>query len=74
MLGDDNILLVKFAEEIEGHRALNNLNDSYSKYNEIAREGILVGLRRYRFFGESYTALIWRMLNFEFSLFQFTSK
>ncbi|KAL9440712.1 hypothetical protein AB3S75_019390 [Citrus x aurantiifolia] len=49
-LGDDNILLVKFDEELGGHRSSNNWNDSYSKYNEIAREGILVGLRRYHFF------------------------
>ncbi|KAK9208590.1 hypothetical protein WN944_000948 [Citrus x changshan-huyou] len=37
-LGDDNILLVKFDEELGGHRSSNNWNDSYSKYNEIARE------------------------------------
>ncbi|ESR64511.1 putative RNA-dependent RNA polymerase 3 [Citrus sinensis] len=49
-LGDDNILLVKFDEELGGHRSSNNWNDSYSKYNEIAREGILVGLRCYHFF------------------------
>ncbi|KAH9800961.1 putative RNA-dependent RNA polymerase 3 [Citrus sinensis] len=49
-LGDDNILLVKFDEELGGHRSSNSWNDSYSKYNEIAREGILVGLRCYHFF------------------------
>ncbi|KAA8523162.1 hypothetical protein F0562_009585 [Nyssa sinensis] len=37
-LGDDNVLIVKFAEEA---------NDVYIK---IANEGILVGPRRYRFF------------------------
>ncbi|KAH9800965.1 putative RNA-dependent RNA polymerase 3 [Citrus sinensis] len=37
-LGDDNILLVKFDEELGGHRSSNSWNDSYSKYNEIARE------------------------------------
>ena len=46
-MGDDNILMVKFAEEVMDQR-------SFDKYSEIAREGILVGLRRYHFFGESF--------------------
>lgn len=35
-----------------------NFGDSstghYDKYRKIGREGILLGLRRYRFFGESF--------------------
>ncbi|KAJ4708521.1 RNA-dependent RNA polymerase [Melia azedarach] len=49
-LGDDNVLMVKFAEEVAGWRSSTiNFND-YAKYKKIAKEGILVGLRRYRFF------------------------
>ncbi|KAL5771145.1 hypothetical protein ACOSP7_015299 [Xanthoceras sorbifolium] len=48
-LGDDNVLMVKFAEEVTGRRSFAN-NSDYAKYSKIAREGILVGLRRYCFF------------------------
>ncbi|KAK1572476.1 hypothetical protein Q3G72_033129 [Acer saccharum] len=44
-LGDDNVLMVKFAEEVTDQRS-----SDYAKYSKIAREGILVGLRRYHFF------------------------
>lgn len=39
-LGDDNILVVKFLE------------DGSSMAGKIFEEGIIVGLRRYRFFGD----------------------
>ncbi|XP_050363842.1 probable RNA-dependent RNA polymerase 3 [Argentina anserina] len=49
-LGDDNVLMVKFAKE-EVQRCQIPAGDiNYSTYMKVAREGILVGLRRYRFF------------------------
>ncbi|KAF9615290.1 hypothetical protein IFM89_022617 [Coptis chinensis] len=46
VLGDENVLLVKFAEEsAEGNDFL-----SSSEYRTIAKDGILVGLRRFCFF------------------------
>ncbi|TXG61454.1 hypothetical protein EZV62_012817 [Acer yangbiense] len=48
-LGDDNVLMVKFAGEVTGRRSFGITSD-YAKYSKIAREGILVGLRRYHFF------------------------
>ncbi|KAL5572577.1 hypothetical protein UlMin_022174 [Ulmus minor] len=51
VLGDDNVLLVKFAGETEPGNKGNNIGSSGQfYYSKIAREGILVGLRRYRFF------------------------
>ncbi|XP_028554239.1 probable RNA-dependent RNA polymerase 4 isoform X2 [Dendrobium catenatum] len=49
VLGDDNILLVKFAEEKD-----NNSTRSYERLNpffqKLAEDGIAVGLRHYKFF------------------------
>ncbi|XP_034699033.1 probable RNA-dependent RNA polymerase 5 isoform X1 [Vitis riparia] len=50
VLGDENILLVKFAEDVTDRSSLNCSTDSNASYNKIAREGIFVGLRQYRFF------------------------
>lgn len=51
VLGDENVLIVKFAEELEDQ---NNLEiDSHNlktTYKRIIKRGILVGLRRYQFF------------------------
>lgn len=52
VLGDENVLVVKFAEEVADRRRLDISCDSYSMYNKIAREGIIVGFHCYRFFGE----------------------
>ncbi|XP_056163743.1 probable RNA-dependent RNA polymerase 5 isoform X2 [Syzygium oleosum] len=41
-LGDENVLLVKLAEEMS--------DDTLTMYRKIAKEGIPVGLRRYKFF------------------------
>ncbi|WCJ42551.1 RNA-dependent RNA polymerase family protein [Euphorbia peplus] len=49
-LGDDNVLLVKIAEETSERRSTSGISYYYDKYGWLAREGILVGLRRYRFF------------------------
>ncbi|KAJ4838997.1 hypothetical protein Tsubulata_021451 [Turnera subulata] len=50
-LGDDNVLLVKFAEAGSDARDSTNTSvDHFAKYQNIVREGIMVGLRRYRFF------------------------
>ncbi|XP_061994052.1 probable RNA-dependent RNA polymerase 5 isoform X3 [Rosa rugosa] len=49
-LGDDNVLMVKFAkEEVQRGQSI-ACHHNYSMYMKVAREGILVGLRRYRFF------------------------
>ncbi|KAM7260355.1 hypothetical protein ACFE04_016096 [Oxalis oulophora] len=50
-LGDENVLLVKFCKEkVEGKNQL-RIDDYHAMYNWVSKEGILVGLRRYRFFG-----------------------
>ncbi|GMY36155.1 probable RNA-dependent RNA polymerase 5, partial [Fagus crenata] len=50
VLGDENVLVVKFAEEVADRRRLDISCDSYSMYKKIAREGIIVGFHCYRFF------------------------
>ncbi|KAF3442981.1 hypothetical protein FNV43_RR16899 [Rhamnella rubrinervis] len=47
VLGDDSVLMVKFAEEVNG---MDVRDYPYAGYMKIAREGIPVGLRKYRFF------------------------
>ncbi|XP_013708766.2 probable RNA-dependent RNA polymerase 3 [Brassica napus] len=47
VLGDENVLTVKFAD-VPGQETY--CNDIYSAYKEIAKNGIMVGLRRYQFF------------------------
>ncbi|CAH8262793.1 unnamed protein product [Arabidopsis lyrata] len=47
VLGDDNVLTVKF-DKVLGVETY--CNDLYSTYKGIAKNGIMVGLRRYRFF------------------------
>ncbi|XP_022754978.1 probable RNA-dependent RNA polymerase 5 isoform X2 [Durio zibethinus] len=48
VLGDDNVLVVKFANVTDGKSSAGN--DFYAEYKKIAKGGILVGLRYYRFF------------------------
>ncbi|KAM0969661.1 hypothetical protein TB2_017503 [Malus domestica] len=50
VLGDDNVLMMKFADEGNGTGPSNSYNNKYVTYRKVAREGILVGLRRFRFF------------------------
>lgn len=52
VLGDDNVLLVKFAEEMNVGKGSHAFQESDSIYHKVAQEGILVGLRRYQFFGK----------------------
>jgi hypothetical protein len=47
VLGDENVLAVKLAEEVAGR-------NYYSMYHKIAREEICVGSRRYCFFGKLF--------------------
>ncbi|WRX34924.1 RNA-dependent RNA polymerase [Theobroma cacao] len=47
VLGDENILIVKFANVTDGKTSAGNV--CYAEYKKIAL-GLLVGLRRYRFF------------------------
>ncbi|KAG7579788.1 RNA-dependent RNA polymerase eukaryotic-type [Arabidopsis thaliana x Arabidopsis arenosa] len=47
VLGDDNVLTFKFDQLPKESIYCNN---PYSKYKEIAKNGIMVGLRRYQFF------------------------
>ncbi|OMO82668.1 RNA-dependent RNA polymerase, eukaryotic-type [Corchorus capsularis] len=48
VLGDDNILNVKF-DNVKDDKS-SARNHRYAVYRKIAKEGIVVGLRRYRFF------------------------
>lgn len=61
VLGDDNVLLVKFAEEKD-----NNFIKNYERlspmYQRIAEDGIAVGWRHYRFFGNSSLGFIISMI------------
>lgn len=70
VLGDDNVLMVKFGKEDADKRcstsspvdyyakcSTSSSVDYYAKYGSLAREGIVVGLRRYRFFGEPIDCL-----------------
>lgn len=53
-LGDDNVLIVKFAD-IPGHM---NYTDKFgiycTYYNQVSEDGIILGLRRYRFFSKAF--------------------
>ncbi|KAL4317791.1 hypothetical protein GQ457_18G001060 [Hibiscus cannabinus] len=44
VLGDDNVLAVKFEDR------KSSVNSGFDEFKKVAKEGILVGLRRYRFF------------------------
>ncbi|XP_022145050.1 probable RNA-dependent RNA polymerase 5 isoform X2 [Momordica charantia] len=50
VLGDDNVLMVKFAKDTSDRCSTNHLGGSFYAYNKIARDGILLGLRQYCFF------------------------
>ncbi|XP_044463724.1 probable RNA-dependent RNA polymerase 5 isoform X2 [Mangifera indica] len=51
VLGDDNVLMVNFEVDETCNRNFGDSStDHYDKYRKIGREGILLGLRRYRFF------------------------
>ncbi|WOG92878.1 hypothetical protein DCAR_0312155 [Daucus carota subsp. sativus] len=47
--GDENILIVKFEEQARGGSSIIS-GDHNAFYGRVAKEGILVGQRRYRFF------------------------
>ena len=48
VLGDDNVLLVKFMVPSD-----NNADFYRQQYHKIVEDGIVLGLRLYRFFSES---------------------
>ncbi|XP_018450904.1 probable RNA-dependent RNA polymerase 5 isoform X2 [Raphanus sativus] len=48
VLGDDNVLTVKFADVPKNSSTYSN--DPYSAYKRIAKNGIRIGLRSYQFF------------------------
>ncbi|BFG39850.1 hypothetical protein CerSpe_261240 [Prunus speciosa] len=50
VLGDDNVLMVKFSDVVTEKVPTGFKDNNYANYSKVAREGILVGLRRYRFF------------------------
>ncbi|CAL2274878.1 unnamed protein product [Prunus armeniaca] len=50
VLGDDNVLMVKFSDVVTEKVPTAIKDHNYANYSKVAREGILVGLRRYRFF------------------------
>ncbi|QCD92035.1 RNA-dependent RNA polymerase 1 [Vigna unguiculata] len=49
-LGDDNVLLVKFAENGNVRNLRTSVEEANSLYGKFGKEGINVGLRLYRFF------------------------
>jgi len=49
VLGDDNVLTVKFAD-VQKSSSTYSI-DHYFTYKGIAKNGIMIGLRRYQFFG-----------------------
>ncbi|CAN8257589.1 unnamed protein product [Cochlearia groenlandica] len=48
VLGDENVLTVKFADVPKNTSTYSN--GRYLRYKEIAKNGIMIGLRRYQFF------------------------
>lgn len=49
------MLNVRFADEaVDRRNSALSLNHCYPSFYKLAKEGILVGLRLYRFFGESF--------------------
>lgn len=65
VLGDDNVLTVKFDDMSCTETNCNNL---YSTYEGIAKNGIMVGLRHYQFFGGSFSLLF----SLDYYLYYFT--
>lgn len=49
-LQDENVLIVKFAEDIQSSRAKILSNFLYSRFHKVAQEGIWLGRKHYRFF------------------------
>lgn len=56
VLGDENVLTVKFADVQKNSSTY--CSNRYSKYKEIAKKGIMVGLRRYQFFGGLFSFFV----------------
>ncbi|KAK2397936.1 RNA-dependent RNA polymerase family protein [Trifolium repens] len=48
-LGDDNVLLVKFSD-VKGNPHTSSAQETAKLYRKLGKDGILVGLRLYRFF------------------------
>lgn len=46
--------MVKFADVATEKIPTGIKDNNYANYSKVAREGILVGLRRYRFFGTPF--------------------
>jgi RNA-dependent RNA polymerase len=50
VVGDDNVLIVNFSDSILGNRDVgDNIATYYSPCIQFAEDGIMLGLRRYRF-------------------------
>jgi hypothetical protein len=52
VVGDDNVLVVKFSDISEHTNASDNLATCRDAYTHIFEDGIMLGLRRYRFFSK----------------------
>lgn len=52
-LGDDNVLLVKFAEDQYARKSETSAQKAAKHYEKFGKEGLRVGLRLYRFFGNN---------------------
>lgn len=50
VVGDDNVLIVKFADVPGIENSADNFGIYCMYYRQIAEDGIFLGLRRYRFF------------------------
>ena len=51
-LQDENVLIVKFAEDTQSSRAKIHTDFLYSRFHKVAQEGIWLGRKHYRFFGQ----------------------
>jgi len=63
-LGDDNVLLVKFAENGNVRNLRTSVEEANSLYGKFGKEGINVGLRLYRFFGNSASCVSFTLFLF----------
>ena len=52
IVGDDNVLIVKFADIPDLQNNTDNLCIYCQYYSQVANDGIVLGLRRYRFFSK----------------------
>lgn len=52
IVGDDNVLIVKFTDIPDLNNNTDKLGIYCQYYSQVANDGIVLGLRRYRFFSK----------------------